>query len=225
MAKDQAALFDGTNNAMWKKVYDDTRAWQAKINIDGLTQAQTYAEKRQAQDIANGIKLKDAAYRTFYVVGQSFSDGTIAGIASKQASLDFATADAINKAAGFARRATRTASPSMMFAEQLGAPIIQGIVRGMEEEAPDMQQKFTTLLTAMANPPVVNVKPVLASSLAPVVSITHAQEEPKTLQEMLVELKKFNAKGTGPTTGVESLIYELTRRVDEKNRRGQKGYN
>ena len=102
-------------------------------------------------------------------------------------------------------------SPSALFASEVGAPIMQGIWMGIVREQPSVQSGIQTVVKSFSSQ---NISTVKSSS------------SDGSMAEVADLLKRWlSQKQTGPTTGVEALIYELNKRVDISRNRGMKAYN
>lgn len=156
LATDTSNGFNGTNQKMWQQVYDSTMAMTAKIGNDGAIAIQTEGQKLQAANLKIGVKLKPAAYRNFFDVGTSMSDGMTDGVTQGTGSLVGAVMAMVAKAHAAAKKHAKTGSPSMLFYEDIGVPIGQGIIEGIKSTSSTLVAAMQTLLTSAST---VSVKP------------------------------------------------------------------
>lgn len=224
--KDQDALFSDENSNMWNQVYQSILDMQAKIGRDGSVAIMGAGKQMDDALTLSGQKLQKTVYDSGMTVGQMEAAGILAGLDSRQEAINSRLEQIAFSMRGVMRRSLMAESPSKLFANDVGAPIMQGILMGIENEYPTMEHRFTGMMTAMANPEPVNFKPSFQLPLAspPPINISQNSDS-KTLESILEELKRWNEKRSGgPATGIEQLIYKLTSEADVARARGQKSY-
>jgi len=153
-ASDFSKMYDGTYQNMWQQVYNNTMDMTSKIGNDGSINMQTAGQKMEAADLKAGIHRKKAAYRTFYDVGQAMTDGIADGLLNKGAVGGmFAAIDKLMvDAAAAAKKKNKSKSPSVLWADEVGKPIPQGIWMGVLSEIPTLQRNISGMLTNLLGP-------------------------------------------------------------------------
>jgi hypothetical protein len=229
---DFAKQFDGENQTMWQNVYDATMNMTYKIGTDGTMSILTSGEKMQLAMKGVAANVVSDSHNAGFTIGEGIIDGTAAGMASQQEFLNAHMRNAIYNAMVAGKAYALIASPSQLLAAEMGAPLIQGIGLGVDQESPALQTKFKVLLASLVATQPINMSPVLSSAM-PVTTVkpgttTQNQGDSRdsaVLREIANGINKMTeGKNIGPTTGIEALIYEITTRVDKKRARGQKGY-
>jgi hypothetical protein len=106
---------------------------------DEFRQAEVYGG--QAIDELDGTvqkKLKDSAVKSKSggnQVGTAIGQGIAQGIGSQSSAVAAAAANAVNTALQAAKAAGKIESPSKLFADEVGTPIVEGIEEGIVEDA------------------------------------------------------------------------------------------
>jgi TP901 family phage tail tape measure protein len=82
-------------------------------------------------------------------IGQALVDGVIRGIQNRSGGLANALINAVRNAINAARAAAQVSSPSKLTEEELGKPLIQGVIKGIDEDGNLVK---VALLSAVLNP-------------------------------------------------------------------------
>jgi phage-related protein len=111
-------------------------------------------------------------------------------------------------------------SPSVVMALQIGKPIIQGVWMGIAGEAPALQSKFSSLMVGIPT----GVRSAATARTGTTTGTqTSSDDQLRKIADLLTVLVTKDQRG--PTTGIEGLVYEITRKVDASRARGLKGYS
>lgn len=144
---DGAAMFDGTNQKMWQKVYDQTMAMTAKIGTDGTT---SYADALTKYQTVGDRAMQTAAAQAetgSRYVGEQMVNGIAIGIDANAYKVQAATSRLGNDALRFIRNHLLISSPSVLFATEVGTPMVEGIISGIDQSAGRLNASLANLMS------------------------------------------------------------------------------
>ena len=148
--EDMGKLVDGTYDRMWQDIYNSTMQWTAKLGDDGAPAMQSALEK-----VMNSGKTAMAAgekriYNEGYLTGQNMANGMAAGMDSRSEAIQSHANTLVTQALAAAKKASKSSSPSRLFAEDVGKTWPQGIWMGVEEETPRLEKNMQSMTTNLA---------------------------------------------------------------------------
>ena len=96
--------------------------------------------------VSGAISAAQGAASGAASIGSAIGSGIQSGILSAAGAIASAAAGVVTRALNAARAAAHIDSPSKVFADQVGEPIVQGIQAGMRHQAPSMERQMTSLV-------------------------------------------------------------------------------
>lgn len=113
-----------------------------------------WAWDQAVNGIAKAIEYIVGKVAPFIDIGKQFVMGIVKGIKDVGADIGKALESVINHALDYVRGKTKTHSPSDLFADDLGAPLTQGIGKGALREGPKVSADIANMVGEMASIPV-----------------------------------------------------------------------
>lgn len=156
----------------------------------GFQQAAAAAQAGVAA-IRGAVNSIGSLYGQGYSIGASFGQGVAAGLYAMLGAVQAAASAIVAAAAQAAAAAGRISSPSRLMRDEIGVPLAQGVIVGMESQRRDIANTFASLLPANARTGM-GFSPGIGASAyggrgnpAPVQHVTIITLEPGRWQEVL----------------------------------------
>lgn len=188
MAKDQAALVDGTYEKQWNDVYNTVMKMTAKIGTDGSMAITNAGDHMAAAQVAEANKLEAASYSEWNRVGEAMVMGALSGISQHEQALHAAEERMIMDAVTTSKRVAEMGTPSRLMAREVGVPLAQGIEMGFVEQMPIVHRRIGAMVFSLSDqrvsaPPIPTISVVNPTRT----SMTEKKIDTSRLEELMAE--------------------------------------
>jgi phage-related protein len=150
----QLSAIQAVMASVWNAIVSEaTSIWNSLVSavlgaLDSMAQGVLSALDSMASTIYSTLNsVAGQATSQAASIGAGIIDGIRGAIMSKAHSIADAAADAVRDAIDAAKRAVGISSPSTMAADEVGAPIVEGIAVGMESESGNLNDTASTLVS------------------------------------------------------------------------------